>query len=163
MKAEGTKKVNHGSVLRSPALRDEGRITQIDADFNKRTRRCNRRNAMTPRRREFQPRTDPTGLIRQRMWIIGKIPQSRCSLDLARRRHVTRIDRITGGDCFCRINRTMDGGCSAGMTDIRDNIGFNRCIRALFPFFQDPLLLGAVNLTQIVDAGVHLGSGSGPD
>ena len=54
------------------------------------------------------------------------------------------------------INGPGGAGGYNPVPDINSHLGWNRLIGVLFATFQRPLLCGAVNLPQIVDAGVRL-------
>jgi len=79
--------------------------------------------------------------------------------DLAHRSGVNRVDGVAGRERVRGVSRARisDRGGSGITADIRSEIRFRRRRDAGLLGFERPLLLGTINLTEVVDASIHLG------
>src|SRR6185436_6429736 len=92
--------------------------------------------------------------------------QAFCETKISLRQHVGGRDLLAEGSAGNVADGVAvpKGGAARGANDrvleVRSHVGLSNCGSGILLVFQGPLLNGAINLTEIVDASIHLGSGT---
>ena len=82
-------------------------------------------------------------------------------VDLAARIHSNRVDGVAVCEVGAGIGRAAGQGTGCTTAHIRLEVGSGGSIAGGLLVFQSPLLLGSVNLAEVVDASVLLSLGAG--